>query len=248
MKLRMTISAAIAAAFLGLASPAHAQFAVFDAGNLAQNVKSTIAQVEQVYNTAKQVEYTLNQIEMMERNLNKLSVEDWRSLRSSYYQLQGAYYQAKYISMRWERIADQYDRLYEKYDPKVHDGKTYQAKRQKWAEQTDDSIRNAMQIHGVVENYDERDIALSKMLQASQDAPGILAAVQAGNEISAVIARQMMELTKIIVADSRARLSYLKEQQMVEDASRKQKTHTLMRGYGESEESAPVSSDIPRFK
>ena len=247
MNYKTTIGAAVAAVVC-VSTPVHAQFAVFDAAGLAEAAADAMKQAELIANTVKQLEYTLNQIEMMQRNLKKLSVDDWRSLQSTYYQLQGAYYQAKYIGMRWERIADQYDRLYEKYDPKVHDGKTYQAKRKAWAAQTDDSIKNAMQIHGVVENYDERDVSLSKMLEASQDAPGILAAVQAGNEISAVIARQLMELTKIIVADSRARLSHLKEQQMVEDASRTQKTHTLMRGCGESDPPAPVSSDIPRFK
>lgn len=248
MNYKTTIGAAVVAVVMGVATPAHAQFAVFDAAGLAEAAADALKQAQLIINTADQIEYTLAQIELMQKNLNKLSVSDWRSLQSTYYQLQGAYYQAKYIGMRWERIADQYDRLYEKYDPKIHDGKTYQAKRKAWAAQTDDSIKNAMQTHGVVENYDERDVSLSKMLEASQDAPGILAAVQAGNEISAVIARQLMELTKIIVADSRARLSYLKEQQMVEDASRTQKTHTLMRGYGEGEPAAPVSSDIPRFK
>lgn len=231
------------------ARTASAQVVVSDPTNLIQNTATAIAQVDEVINQVLEIRNQVRQIEYMARDLERLSVRDWASLKSSYYQLQSTYQRAKYISLRWGQIAGEYTRHYEAFDPKVHDGKTYEAKREQWASQTDDAIRTAMVSHGVVEGYEARSTSLDQLVEASNASDGTLAVLQAGNQISAMILRQLMELSQLIVADSRARLSYLKEQQLAEDASRKQSSHSLMRGYGEKEDQAPRTPNaLPTIK
>lgn len=214
---------------------AHAQFVVSDPTNLIQNTTSAFAEVQAVVNQVMEIQNQIKQLEWLAKDLKRLSASDWATLQSSYYRLESAYRQGKYISMRWGQIADEYDDHFEAYDPAVHDGQTYQQKRRKWNDQTDDAIRGAMVSHGVVDAYEARAEDLGSVVQASNSAEGTLAAIQAGNQISAMILKQLMELTELIVADSRARLSHIKEQSLVEDAQQKQKSHSIMRGYGESQ-------------
>lgn len=229
--------------------PASAQMVVSDPTNLVQNTATALAQVDEVVNQIIEIRNQIQQIEMMAKDLERLSVRDWQSLRSSYYRLDASYRRAKYISMRWGQIASQYDAHYEAFDPEVHDGEDYQHKREKWAQQTDDAVRTAMVSHGVVDAYGDRSASLDRLVEASNASQGTLAALQAGNQISAMILRQLMELSELIVADSRARLSHIKEQQMAGAASRKQGDHSLMRGYGEKDVQGPrPPSALPKVK
>ena len=245
-KLLMALIMANAVFLVG--APASAQLAVTDPTNLVQNTTSAIADADAVINQISQIKNQIDQIKMMKRNLEKLSPESLSDLREAYAELEQLYDQAKHIGMKWGQIDDQFDALYEDYDPKEDGSEGYRAKRKAWEEQTEESIRAAMIAHGVMDDFGGREADLDALVKASDSAEGSLAALQAGNRITAVLTKQMMELTKIVVADSRAKLSHIKEQQASAKASRKHKQYNMMKGYGEREEGETPENKLPEIR
>lgn len=221
---------------------------VVDPINLVENAMSAVADVESAIQQVMTVKRQLEQLKQMKKDLEQLKVGDLRELQQSFRTLQSVYRRGKQISMRWKRIGEQYDERYESYDPKKDDRQTYYKKRRQWEQQTDQSIRSAMKTHGVVEEFESREKALQELVDKSDNAEGTLAAIQAGNRITALMARQLQELTGVIVADSRARLSHIKEQQEKRKASRKRRKKKLMEGYGESKSYEEPPARWPRIE
>lgn len=220
-----------------MSSTAAAQMVVSDPTNLVQNTLSVASEAEGVLKQIKQIKNQIDQIKMMKRNLEQLSPQTLGELQASFRELSDLYRQAKHIGMKWDQIDQQFDSLYEDYDPEEEGREGYQRKRKRWEEQTEDAIRAAMIAHGVMEDFGGKEADLDALVEASDSAEGALAAIQAGNRISAVMARQMMELTKIVISDSRAKLSYMKEKQAAEKASRERNQYDMLKGYGEREDS-----------
>lgn len=233
---------------LGMANPAAAQLVVSDPTNIAQNTITAASEVTSVVNQGVQIANEFKQIEMMVRDLEKLSPQNLAELSDAIQRLGDLYDRANQIGMKWGDIGDEFDALYEGYDPERDGIQGYRAKRKKWQEQTEKSIRAAMISHGAMEDHEARITNLDRMLSASNSASGTLAAIQAGNEIAGVLTKQMMELGKIIIADSRARLSYLQEQESRDAANQARAKEKLFDGYGEMKPYARPSADLPRIR
>ena len=233
---------------VGVSRRASAQWVVSDPTNLIQNTSTALSEVDGVVNQIQQLAHELKQIEMMKKNLEKLSPDELGQLQADFRQLASLYDQARHIGMQWGQIGQQFDSLYEDYDPEADGLQGYERKRKKWEEQTEDSIRAAMIAHGVIDDYGGREADIDDLVDASDDADGALAAIQAGNRISAELVKQMMELTKIIVADSRAKLSFMKQKQMNDKASRARRHDQVMRDYNESEGYEQPPNQFPEIK
>ena len=222
-------------AFLGIGDVVH------DPTTFIQTMKTAINTANQLQQQIRQTQYIFDQLKYAKMNAETLDPTSLAELQGAYYQMDSLYRQSKYIGTQWGVVGHQFDTAYEKYDPKVHDNQTYEKKLQTWEKQTDDSIRTAMVSHGVLDKYKGREIQLMKVLKASRSAKGQLQAIQAGNEISALMMKQMMELTTIIIADSRSRLSYMQEERLTQDATKKQKkAKRMMRDYGKKENPEPT--------
>ena len=244
---RWVVAATVAGCVMW-ANSATAQMVVNDPANLVQNTMSQVAEARAVIEQIKTVQNQIEQIEQMKRDLEQLSPEQLADLEESFRRLEDLYRQGEQISMEWGQIGSQFDSTYEDYDPEQHDGQEYQERVARWQKQTDASIRTAMMSHGVVTQYDQRGDDLEALVRASDSATGTLAAIQAGNRISALMMRQMMELTEIIAADSRARLSHMKERQMRDRQDNERRRHYMSDGWGEDTPRPQGSSELPKIQ
>jgi len=245
-KIRIFVGVLLAGVFL--TAQASAQMVVSDPTNLVQNSLSRVADVRQVKQQIDEIANQIEQIEMMRRNLEKLSPESLSDLREAFAELAQLYERAQHIGMEWGQIDSQFDTLYEDYDPQADGYEGYQRKRKRWEEQTEEAIRAAMIAHGVMEDYGGREADLEALVNASDSAEGALAAIQAGNRISAVLAKQMMELSQLIIADSRAKLSYMKEKQMRDKSSRTRSKEDLLGDFGEHEDYERPPNEFPEIR
>jgi P-type conjugative transfer protein TrbJ len=227
---------------------AAAQMVVSDPTNLVQNTASQMAEAEQVVQQAQEIQNQLQQLEQMRKDLEKLDASSLEDLNRSFRKLEELYERGRQISMKYQQIEDQFEAFYEEFDPEEDDVDSYRDKRDKWEKQTDEAVFTAMRTHGVVDRYEWRRKDLSEDLSRSGDADGTLAAIQAGNRIAGVLARQMMELTQIIVADSRARLSYIKEQKMQEEQERRRRQKQMLEGWGERSDSPTFDDELPEIR
>ena len=234
--------------FLSLnAAVVKAQMVVSDPAILAQNVTKVVNQGKQIYQQAQEIQNQITQIQLMRRDLESLTSGDWATLQESFRRLDALYAQAEQLSMNWASVASEYDQMYQSYDPSRHGPEDYDAFRDRWQTQTDQAIRSAMVSHGVVEEFEGRNASLESLLDASDSAQGTLAALQAGNQMAAILSRQMMELNEVIVADSRARLSYLREEQARREAGEARARDRMMRDYGGNRPDVQISDSLPRF-
>lgn len=230
------------------AGGASAQMVVHDPVTFVQEGLQLAEQLQTVTNQATQIRRQIQQIALATENLKQLSSGDLAALRETFRQLDSLYRQAEQISMRWEQISQEFERTYERYNPEEHSADDYQELRARWSQQTNNATRSAMQAHGVVEEYEQRERNLERYLSASDSATGTLAAIQAGNKMTAMVARQMMELSSLMVADSRARLSRLAEESARDDSARARTVEHFMRDYGAIGQPSRVRDSFARIR
>lgn len=191
---------------------AFAQWAVFDPTNFAESVRQTIQQVKMVKNQIRMVQGTVKQIEYMHRNVTSLDVGSLQGLEQAYYRLNSVYMQSRAIGWQYGAMVDRYERLYAPDEAKRPDPKTYHEKRVQWEKETDTSIKQAMQAHGVVDDFEQKIDIADRLVAMSDSAQGQLQAIQVTNRLLNLMLQQLMELSYLIATDSRARLTAMNEE------------------------------------
>jgi len=207
------------------------QWVVNDPTNLVQNTMSAFSEAESVAKEIKQIKNQVEGLKLKKRDLKKLSLGDLKKLKRSFKKLEKLFEEGEQIGAKWGQVGEEFNETYEKYDPSEDGREEYQKLFKQWERQTKNAIKSAMRAHGVTSMYDWRRKDLSKLIEASNDADGTLAAIQAGNRISGILAKQMMELAQIIVSDSRARLSHMQEKRRKQQDSQKFREKNFMKDF-----------------
>lgn len=232
----------------GSVGAAAAQMVVQDPSNLVQNTMSTVKEGKSLMKQIKELKKTIEILKQMKKDLEQLNPGNLKDLDRTFRELQNLYNQGKQLSMKWGRIGRQFNDMYEKYDASTEDKQSYREKRKKWEEQTDRAVRSAMKSHVVISQHSDRKEAIEDLVDASDGAEGTLAAIQAGNRICALLAKQLQELNELIVADSRARMSYIQERRMKQNAAQSDRKQNMLEGYGESESYEKPESEWPTIE
>lgn len=85
---------------------------------------------------------------------------------------------------------------------------------------------------GVVGNIDTNRSQMSTLIGQSQGATGALQATQAGNQLLALQAQQLLDLTAVIAANGRAQALQSAEQTAATEQGREQRRRFLTPGSG----------------
>ncbi|GLQ23850.1 MAG: P-type conjugative transfer protein TrbJ [Litorimonas sp.] len=186
---------------LAFAAPAHAIFGigdiVLDPTNLAQNVLTATRSFQQVQ---QQIVMLQNQAKHLIRQGVYLGPDLDRTLA----EINRLQHEARGLTYR----IDQIETAFEHHFPDAYANWSVTEQAQIADAQQDaaimayrDSIRMQAQISGAIER-DGRN--LETLLSASQSAPGELSAMQAGNQITALSAKQSMQMQSLMAAQYRA--------------------------------------------
>jgi P-type conjugative transfer protein TrbJ len=191
---------------LTLASvPGRGQMVVYDPSNYAQNVLQAARALQQINNQitglSNQTQILLNQA----RNLTSLPYSSLRAIEQSMARTQQLINQAQRLAYDINQIDQAFQRTY----PQSYAGSTTsqqlvsdaQSRWQNSLAAYQDSLRVQA---GVVQGFDTTRSETDALVSASQSAVGILQATQAGNQLIALQTRQLLDLTALIVAQSRA--------------------------------------------
>ncbi len=210
----MKKSLIITALILALAIPAHATIPVLDYTNWAQNIFSYVQQVATAINTAQQLATQYQQLEVAIRQARQLNSDQVRGrIMNGIRQLVELQQKAKGITYDYGRIESTFDGHYP--DMAAYNGmsgRDYAAQAAKANQQLQNSIRDAMVAQGLVSNAATDQEALNALVTASNSAEGQLAAAQAGNQIAAMTAQQLIQLQQIMATSSREQSSYMAAQ------------------------------------
>jgi P-type conjugative transfer protein TrbJ len=192
-------------AFSLLGPPVHAQWAVIDASNLAQNMLTAARALQQINNQIQSLQNEAQMLENMGRNLQSLNVSSLGSMTSALSQINGLMNQAEGISFNVSATDAAFQQQFpSSYGSTVTTDQSLSDARTRW-QNSMSAYRQTMLIQAQVDQNVQADAStLSDLVTASQGAVGNLQAQQADNQLVALVAKQQMQIQTLMAAQARA--------------------------------------------
>ena len=202
---RAALISAVGIASVIMSAPACGQMVVYDPSNYAQNVLQAARALQQINN---QVTSLQNQTQMLlnqARNLTSLPVSSLRAIEQSITRTQQLLNQAQRIAYDINQIDQAFGRSYpHTYSGSMSSQQLAGDAQTRWQNSLA-AYQDALRIQaGVVQALDTSRAETNGLVSSSQSAVGILQASQAGNQLIALQTRQLVDLTALIAAQSRA--------------------------------------------
>ena len=185
--------------------PAAGQMVVYDPSNYAQNVLQAARALQQIN---KQVTVLQNQTQMLlnqARNLTSLPYSSLQAIDQSIARTQQLLNQAQRIAYDINQIDRAFGRSYpQSYSGSMSSQQLAGDAQTRWQNSLA-AYQDALRVQaGVVQALETSRAETSGLISSSQSATGILQASQAGNQLIALQTRQLVDLTALMAAQSRA--------------------------------------------
>jgi len=226
------VASIVAIAIACAAAPSLAQVVVFDPNNYAQNVLTAARELQQINN---QITSLQNQAQMLINQAKNLASLPYSSLQ----QLQSAIQRTQQLLVQAQRIAydvQQIDRAFSTTYAPASAGTSSQAlianAQARWQTSVA-GFQDALRVQaGVVGNLDTNRTQMAALVTSSQSATGALQATQAGNQLAALLAQQLADLTATVAAQARAQSLEAAQRTSAQDQGREQLRRFLTPGAG----------------
>jgi P-type conjugative transfer protein TrbJ len=233
--MRIRHLAAVSAIALSIASasaPSSAQVVVFDPNNYAQNVLTAARALQQINN---QITSLQNQAQMLinqARNLANLPYSSLQQLQSSIQRTQQLLAQAQRITYDVQQIDHAFSTTYAPASASTSSQTLISNAQTRWQTSVA-ALQDALKVQaGVVGNLDTNRTQMSALVTSSQSATGALQAMQAGNQLVALQAQQLADLTATVAAQGRAASLESAQRTAAQDLGREQLRRFLTPGVG----------------
>ena len=239
MKLRAP-RAALVAALLAvpvsvspmLTAPASAQWIVYDPTNYAQNLLSATRALQQINNQITSLQNEATMLINQARNLASLPYSSLQQLQQSIQRTQQLLSQAQRIAYDVQNIDQAFQTTYGNASMSASDQQLVAQAKERW-QNTVSGLQDAMRVQaGVVGNIDTNRAEMSSLVGQSQGATGALQATQAGNQLLALQAQQLADLTAVVAANGRAQSLSEAERSAAAEQGREQRRRFLTPGTG----------------
>ena len=209
MMLRLVCRAVLVGLACGMvalgALSARAQMVVYDPANYAQNVLQAARALQQINNQITSLQNQALMLLNQARNLASLPYSSLQAIDQSIAHTQQLLSQAQRIAYDINQI----DRAFAQTYPQSYAGSTssqqlFSDAQTRWQNALV-GYQDALRVQaGVVQALDTTRVQTDALVSSSQSATGILQATQAGNQLVALQTRQLLDLTALIAAQSRA--------------------------------------------
>lgn len=215
-----------------LAAPAHAQWVVFDPSNYAQNVLTAARSLQQITNQITSLQNEAQSLINQARNLASLPYSSLQQLQQSVQRTQQLLSQAQNIAYDVQKIDQVFSQKYSTASMSASDAQLVADAKSRW-QNTVGSLQDAMRVQAtVVGNIDTNRTQMSALVGSSQSATGALQATQAGNQLLALQAQQLADLTALVAANGRAQALSDAERAAAAEQGREQRRRFLTPGAG----------------
>jgi len=240
MTVRRSRAALLAASILSLpvalspvfVQPAAAQWVVYDPTNYVQNVLTAARSLQQINNQITALQNQAQGLINQARNLASLPFSSLQQLQQSVQRTQQLLAQAQSIAFDVQQIDRAFQTTYGNASLSATDQQLVSQARERW-QNTVGGLQDAMRVQaGVVGNIDTNRTQMSALIGQSQGATGALQASQAGNQLLALQAQQLADLTAVVAANGRAQSLQSAEQAAAAEQGREQRRRFLTPGAG----------------
>ena len=213
-------------------APAHAQWIVYDPTNYAQNVLTAARALQQVTNQITSLQNEAQMLINQARNLASLPYSALQQLQQSVQRTQQLLAQAQNIAYSVQQIDQAFQTKYANVSMSASDAQLIADAKTRW-QNTVGGLQDAMRLQAtVVGNIDTNRTQMSALVGQSQGATGALQATQAGNQLLALQAQQLADLTAVISANGRAQALQSAEQAAAAAQGQEQRRRFLTPGTG----------------
>ena len=191
--------------FLVLPFQAHAQWAVIDAGNLAQNIMTAARALQQINNQVQQLQHEAQMLSNEARNLHPLNFSALNDLRATLAATDQLIAQAQGLAFDVAHAEHQFAALYPSaYGIGVTGQQMVADARQRWTNSLE-ALRTAIRLQAQVEQtISTGEATLSDLVTRSQAASGALEATQSTNQLLALQIQQGLQAQQLRIAQDRA--------------------------------------------
>jgi P-type conjugative transfer protein TrbJ len=233
MRIRqLVVASAIALSIGSVDTPSSAQVVVFDPNNYAQNVLTAARALQQINN---QITSLQNQAQMLinqAKNLANLPFSSLQQLQQSIQRTQQLLNQAQRMAYDVQQINNAFSTTYAPASASVSNQALISNAQSRW-QTSIAALQDALKVQaGVVGNLDTNRTQMSALVTSSQSATGALQATQAGNQLVALQAQQLADLTAAVAAQGRAQSLEAAQRNTAQDQGREQLRRFLIPGVG----------------
>jgi P-type conjugative transfer protein TrbJ len=231
--LRTRLAAGIAALTLLTATvPSQAQVAVYDPTNHVQNVLQAARALDQINNQIASLQNEAQSLINQARNLASLPYSSLQELQASVSRTQALLQQAQTIAYDVQQIDQAFRTTYAPTTAATTDRALIASARDRWQTSVS-ALQDAMRVQaGVVGNLETNRTQMSALIGSSQGATGALQATQAGNQLLALQAQQLADLTALVAAQGRAQSLEAAQRAVAADQGREQLRRFIAPGQG----------------
>jgi len=209
-------------ALSGSALPASAQMHVFDPTNYSQNLLTAARTLEQVNNQILSLQNEAQMLINQARHLTSLPYSSLQQLQQSIGRTRQLLGQAQNIAYDVQQIDRAFSTTYAPASANQSAQSLIANARTRW-ENSVAGLQDALRIQAtVVGNLDTNRSEMSALMEASQGAAGALEAAQAGNQLVALQAQQLADLTATVAAQGRAQSLEAAARVAAQDQAREQ--------------------------
>lgn len=221
--LRRSVSALATTAIIACAAlPASAQMTVFDPSNYSQNVLTAARALQQVTNQITSLQNEAQMLINQARNLASLPYSSLQQLQQSVGRTQQLLAEVQGIAFDVQQIDRAFSTVYAPASSSQSDQSLIANARARW-QYALDGLQDALRAQAtVVGNLDTNRNEMSALIGVSQGATGALQAAQAGNQLLALQAQQLADLTATIAAQGRAQSLEAAQRAAAQDQAREQ--------------------------
>lgn len=219
-RLRFTLVAA--AVIAGTLPSASAQMTVFDPSNYSQNVLTAARALQQVNNQILSLQNEAEMLINQARNLTSLPYSSLQQLEQSIDRTRQLLGQAQNIAYDVQDIDRAFATTYAPASTSQSDQSMIANARLRWQNSVL-GLQDALRVQAtVVGNLDAHRTEMAALVGASQGATGALQAAQAGNQLLALQAQQLADLTAAVAAQGRAQSLEAAGRTAAQDQAREQ--------------------------
>ncbi|HEY5337474.1 MAG TPA: P-type conjugative transfer protein TrbJ [Rhizomicrobium sp.] len=228
-----TLLLATTLALGGIATPATAQWAVFDAQNYVQNVLEAARALQQINNQIQSLQNEANMLTGMGKNLQSLNVSSLGSIVSDLTQISTLMNQAQGISFNVNASQTAFAQTYpQSYTATTTNGTLAADALKRWQDAMAAFHQTLTVQSQVAQNVQTDTATLSQLVTASEGAVGNLQVSQATNELLALSIKQQLQIQSMMAAQYRA--STLEQGRNAESETQSQTAFSNFIGSGEA--------------
>lgn len=219
---RFGVTFAAAVVIAGTTLPAAAQMTVFDPSNYSQNLLTAARTLQQVNNQIVSLQNEAQMLINQARHLTSLPYSSLQQLQQSIGRTRQLLGQAQNIAYDVQQIDRAFSTTYAPASANQSDQALIANAQARWQNSVA-GLQDALRIQAtVVGNLDTNRTEMSALVDASQGAVGALEAAQAGNQLLALQAQQLADLTAAIAAQGRAQSLEAAARVAAQDQAREQ--------------------------